>query len=123
MNLSEAELDALKNLNNKPSIEIRKPDKGNVVVLLDTSTYQQNMENLLKDKSKFKLATIQKQLQKFQKFLARLEKPRAINPEVYHGIRPTATLTFYGLPKTHKDNSPLRPILSSTGSYNHECAA
>ena len=26
------------------------------------------------------------------------------------------------MPKTHTDNTPLRPILSSTGSYNHECA-
>ena len=126
LKLSEAELDALKNLSNKPSIVICKPDKGNGVVLLDKSTYQQKMENILKDKSKFKLATNNnlKQLQKFQNFLARLKKSGAINQEVYHRIRPTATSipTLYGLPKTHKDNIPLRPILSSTGSYNHECA-
>ena len=35
LNLIEAELDALNNLSNKPSIVICKPDKGNGVVLLD----------------------------------------------------------------------------------------
>ena len=29
---------------------------------------------------------------------------------------------MYGLPKVHKDGTPLRPILASTGSFNHECA-
>ena len=67
------------------------------------------MENILKDK--FKLATNNnlKQLQKFQNFLARLKKSGAINQEVYRRIRSTATSipTLYGLPKTHKDNTPL----------------
>ena len=56
--------------------------------------------------------------------MASLKKSGAINQEVYCRIRPTATSipTLYGLPKTHKDNIPLRPNLSSTGSYNHECA-
>ena len=84
------------------------------------------MENILKDKSKFKLATNNnlKQLQKFQNFLARLKKSGAINQEVYCRIRPTTTSipTLYGLPKTHQDNTSLRSILSSTGRYNHECA-
>ena len=29
---------------------------------------------------------------------------------------------MYGLPKTHKSNYPLRPVISSIGSYNHELA-
>ena len=53
------------------------------MVLLDQSTYQQKMENILKDNSKFKLATNNslKQLQKFQNFLARFKKSAPINQE------------------------------------------
>ena len=41
----------------------------------------------------------------------------------YQRIYPTlaATPTLYGLPKVHKDGTPLKPILASTGSFNHEC--
>ena len=35
----------------------------------------------------------------------------------------TTIPTLYGEPKIHKDNNPLRPILSFIGSYNHEYAA
>lgn len=29
---------------------------------------------------------------------------------------------IYGLPKIHKDNAPLRPIISSIGTYNYHLA-
>ena len=60
----------------------------------------------------------------FQSFLARLKKKKALNPEDYSIIRPTSTTipTLCGLPKIHKDNNPMRPILSSIGPYNHQCA-
>ena len=64
------------------------------------------------------------QLQKFQQFLARLKKRKAIDDEVYQRIRPTfaSTPTLYGLSKIHENDTPLLPILSSVGSYNHEYA-
>ena len=103
-----------------------KPDKSNGVVLLNKSDYVKKMENILLDKSKFKPSTnnILKQLKKFQSFLFRLEKSGSINQEIYNRIRPTSTSlrTLYGLPKIHKENTPLRPTLSSTGNYNHKCA-
>ena len=48
----------------------------------------------------------------------------AISPEKHLRIRPTAaaTPTLYGLPKLHKENATMGPILSSIGSSNHECA-
>ena len=83
------------------------------------------MEDILLDKSICKPATNNffKQLKKFQSFLFRLKKSGSINPEIYNRIRPTFTSlpTLYGLPKIHKENTTLRPILSSIGSYNHEC--
>ena len=40
----------------------------------------------------------------------------------YNAIRPTGSQRsrMYGLPKTHKEGTPLRPILSMTGSSHHE---
>ena len=63
-------------------------------------------------------------LKHFQNFLARLKK-KVLSPEDYQRIWPTSTTipTLYGLPKIQKDNNPMKPILSSIGSYNHECAA
>ena len=51
-------------------------------------------------------------------------KSGAFNQKVYCRIRPTAASipTFYGLPKIHVNDTPLRPILSSTGKYNHDSA-
>ena len=43
----------------------------------------------------------------------------AATTTLYGGAAPT----IHRLPKLHKENLPMRPILSSIGSYNHECAA
>ena len=42
----------------------------------------------------------------------------------YEAIRPTGSLRqrMYGLPKTHKKDIPLRPILSMVGSSQHQLA-
>ena len=83
MILSEAELDALKNLSNKAAMVSCKPDKRNGVVLLDKSTYQQKMEHILKDKSKFKLATNNNlQQQKISIFFGSLKE--ASNGNITH---------------------------------------
>ena len=44
--------------------------------------------------------------------------------EIYDRIRPTGSQRpqMYGLPKIHKPNVPLRPILSMIGSAQHELA-
>ena len=107
---------------------IGKSDKGNGVVVMDRAEYVTKMKVILNDESKFKAVLKDNNLDnlvKFQRFLSRLKSKGAISPEEYQRIRPTAaaTPTLYGLPKLHKDNVPMRPILSSIGSYNHECAA
>ena len=54
-----------------------------------------------------------------------MKKKVVSDDSVYNQIRPTAavTLTVYGLPKVHKDNVPLRPILCSNGSLIYQCAS
>ena len=85
------------------------------------------MEKILQNKTIFKPVTIDDNLinlSKFQNFLYRLRKINNLKEEIYHQIRPisAATLTLYGVPKLHKDNTPLRPILLSIGSYSYETA-
>jgi len=62
---------------------------------------------------------------KFQVFLSSLKKKGVLDDSVYNRIRPTSavTPTLYGLPKVHKDNVPLRPILWSIGSVTYQCAS
>jgi hypothetical protein len=47
-----------------------------------------------------------------------------ISKEVYDKIRPTSSRPgiIYGLPKIHKDNYPLRRIISAAGTYYYNFA-
>jgi len=86
------------------------------------------MGTILKDKPKFqpkKRNANLENLKKFQGFLSRLKRKGALGENVYNEIRPTAAVipTLYGLPKVHKENIPLRPILCSIGSFIYQCAS
>jgi len=83
---------------------------------------------ILKDKTKFqpgKGNANLENLKKFQGFLSRLKNKGVLDDSVYNQIRPTAavTPTLYGLPKVHKDNVPLRPILCLIGSWTYQCVS
>ena len=55
--------------------------------------------------------------QKLQKRLLDLVHQNILARDVYDRVRPTGSQRprMYGLPKTHKENIPLRPILSMIG--------
>ena len=108
---------------------ITKPDKGNGVVLLDKSDYFSKLEMIVKGRSKFmylgyfnkydKTAQVKVKL---NRVLKELRDKSEIEEEVYNQIRPTGASRprLYGLPKTHKKDCPLRPILSMIGSAQHK---
>ena len=52
-NITEEEHKALNELASLDNVIIQKADKGNVIVLLDRSTYVEKMENIISDNSKF----------------------------------------------------------------------
>ena len=60
----------------------------------------------------------------FQRRLKRLLDDKVISLKVYEAIRPTGSQRplLYGLPKTHKQGIPLRPILSMVNSPQHPLA-
>ena len=61
---------------------------------------------------------------KLQRRLLQLYNNDELPESVYKAIRPTGAQRprLYGLPKTHKPNFPLRPILSMINSAQHELA-
>ena len=49
-------------------------------------------------------------------------KQNILTEEQYNTIRPTGSqpAILYGLPKVHKPNTPLRPVMSSLNTYNRK---
>ena len=58
------------------------------------------------------------------KDLKDLKEKGTLPMETHRKVYPTVDQPprFYGLPKIHKQNTPLRPIVSSIGSITYECA-
>ena len=120
---------AINRFGKNDDIIITKPDKGSGVVLLDISDYVDTMEEILDDQSRFKrlgpvyssdnTASVESRL---QKRLLDLVQADLMPKWIYDAIRPTGSQKprMYSLPKTHKEGTPLCPILPMTGSSHHK---
>ena len=127
-NMPGNQLKALKELSKDENIVILKPDKGNGIVLLNKQDYINKVNVILNDSSKFEIIhnsaikLVHKLENKIRLFLGKLKKDSVITESTYNNLTPTGTRPgiLYGLPKVHKENIPIRPILSSikTPSYN-----
>eukprot|EP00794_Sanderia_malayensis_P010354 gene10355-11432_t len=118
----------IKSLRNSRDIPITKPDKGSGVVILNQKDYITKMGDILNDNSKIgdvekfdKTARLERKL---QKRLHELVNKKQLTQCVYDRMRPGGSQRprMYGLPKSHKPNIPLRPILSMVGSAQHQLA-
>lgn len=108
-------------LKQNPEIIILKADKGNVTVAMDKSEYLEKSYQLLSDTNTYiqlnndPTISIQNKLNKLldQLILARaLTKEESKKLKCNNGVFPK----MYLLPKIHKNNIPLRPIVSFIGS-------
>lgn len=100
---------------------VTRSDKGNTTVVMKKEDYHNKIMELLQDDNVYReiqrdpTTTLQR---KNNKFVQELKKEKHINDEVakkltmYKAVPPR----LYGLPKIHKDNIPLRPIVSSINS-------
>ena len=121
----------LRNLKSLEDVIITKPDKGSGVVLMDKDDFISKMSAILNDSSKFrqlgpvathdKIATNEHHL---QDRLLELVKEKQLPKNVQEAIRPCGSTRprMYGLLKTHKAGTPLRPILEMIGSCQHKLA-
>ena len=119
-NLSSDETKALKRLREEEAIIILPADKGKATVVLDRSTYQQKLRDLL-DEGPYR------SVQRDPGSRLRRELHRKLIPAVNDGrlsrvellrLCPTHFQTphLFGLPKVHKTGLPLRPIVSMKDS-------
>ena len=118
------EVQLLINLSKDPSIVITRPDKGKGVVMMNRTDYDQKPEEILNDTSKFKL--LDRDPTGYREtaltaLLKRMKIEEYLTEQEYRYIKPVGSIParLYGLPKVHKENVPLRPIVSCIQSYNY----
>ena len=92
-------------------------DKGNCVVILNKADYCDKINTILCDTSKFNLLNREN---KQRTFLGNLKNENVMSDELYHKLASTGSRhgILYELPKVHKANVPLRPILSAIGTQS-----
>ena len=121
----------IRNLKNDENIIISKPDKGSGCVILNKSDYVDKIHDIISDKTKFRLLgpsskfdNTEKVEKEIVKVLKQLLAKNEINEDTFNWIKPVGSITprLYGLPKLHKENIPLRPILSMVKSAQHKLA-
>ena len=122
----------LTNLRKNKDIVITKPDKGNGVVILDRKLYDNTIQELISDTSKFEKLNEDPNLKReasLQRFLHKLKQKNFFNENEFDKLYPSgsAPARIYGTPKMLKfspsDSFPkLRPIVSSIGTFNYNLA-
>lgn len=117
-NLTKPEVSAMRDLQKDKSIKILPADKGNASVIMDTTTYEEKIDDVLK-KGKYRLLKSDPTSSIERKIYSTLKKYKEHIPD---RLRTSLTPHYskpphlYGLPKIHKPDIPLRPITSSRGS-------
>ena len=119
----------LQNLRKNKDIVITKPNKGNGVVILDRKLYNNAIEEIISDTSKFEKLSEDPTLKRkasLQSFLRKLKQKNFFNEIEYDKLYPSASAPacIYGTPKMHKFSSKgsfpkLRSIVSSTGTFHY----
>jgi len=104
-----------------PEVFFTKADKGNTTVILNKTDYFNKMTDLLSDTHTYKIIhhnPIRKLLQDLHSLLSRWKNNQFIDLHTYRKLHTTDGLLprAYGLPKIHKQDCPLRIIISSIGS-------
>ena len=127
-NISLEERRAIESLSNDKLLVISKVDKGNAIVVLNREDYLMKAYEILCDNRAFKKLQCnptEQREQNFIKFLLKLKKEKMINDKDYKMIRPktgSRTPEAYFLIKVHKQNLPVRPIISSYDAYNYNAS-
>jgi Reverse transcriptase (RNA-dependent DNA polymerase) len=114
----------LRSLANDRSIMITKPDKGRGVVVMDRSDYLRKMYTIIDDPATFRAIdtdTTMMNEDRLVNILRDLKKEDFISEAEYSLARPVGAMParLYGLPKLHKKDTPLRPVMSATKTVGY----
>ena len=124
-NLTNNERQALERLKTDKDIVILPADKGRVPVVMDRTDYHDKMNELVNDKQtyvEFKRDPTPALQRKLNRKLFKLKKTDAIDIRRYYRLRCPVPQPpkLYGLPKLHKPNIPMRPIVSFCGTPTYQ---
>ena len=135
ININKNELIALKCLIKDKSIVIMKADKGASCVVMDKDVYKSKVAELLSTSGSFvmmaetnKPNNIENVIKKMENSLNyklnELKKMEKLSQDDYDSIKCTGSRCpiLFCNPKVHKKEMPLRPIISTTNSYNYKLA-
>ena len=125
-NLSKAQNSALRELKRDRDHIVLTADKGVAMVVMDKQDYINKANHLLNQNtykviSKDPTNTIKNKL---INILKGIKTKTGLGINTYNSMYPTGCVPpkFYGLPKIHKPDTPLRPIVSSCGSVTYSVA-
>ena len=118
---------AMKQLKTDRSHMVLTADKGVTLVVMDRCDYIKKAKELLEDTNTYR--TIQtdptsRLKNKLVNILKKIKAETGMQENTYRKMYPTGVSPqkFYWLPKIHKKNIPLRPIVSSIGSVSYGVA-
>jgi hypothetical protein len=118
-NLSKPERTVLEKLKADKSIVIKPADKGNSIVILSSDEYLAKIREHLENEKFYKALPSDH----FPKIVKAVHKEidsisGGFDTKVQQFLKPKHPVPgrFYGLPKVHKTNVPLRPIVSQNGT-------
>ncbi|BHF81330.1 hypothetical protein SprV_0702446000 [Sparganum proliferum] len=125
--IPSAEVKAIKELKRDEEIVIVPADKGRATVVLDKSEYVAKAQQLLNDNQSYKVIDsdpMKALVGKINKSLNQMRNEKAISEKDWRQMKPqdAALARFYGLPKIHKPNVPLRPIVALKGTPTYGLA-
>ena len=123
--MTKDERQALKRLKTDENIVILPAEKGRVAVVMKKTDHYNKMDTLFNDKQTYEelkrdpTPTLQRKL---NSKLLDLKKTDVIDTQRYNRLRCRVPQPpkLYGLPKLHKPNIPMRPIVSFRGSPTYE---
>ena len=127
--LTKEHQSALKDILSNDLILVFRSDKRSGVVIMNKDDYYNKMYKALSDNKRFlpdtkgKGMTHQTERSVYQ-FINKLLQDKVINKTLHTSLRPRGSYLprMYGLPKTHKNAVPLRPILAMMNSTQHKLA-
>ena len=133
-NITKQEKEAIKTLREDSSWVVLTADKGVALVVMDKNQYIEKCMALLNDTKTYKPCkdTTKKLHREVQESLRKLNREHGSSRLYdwsklhYNCLLPTGNSSpaprFYGLPKIHKANCPMRPIVSACGTATYQLA-
>ena len=116
-NITKEEKSAIRTLKNRENTIIKCSDKSKSLVVVNRDTYLTKVDLILADTETYEKTDMTAEtLEKIvSKELKKIKGLKSLPQDVYKGLFPTDTRLpeFYGLPKIHKENAPLRPVVAA----------